>query len=88
MIFRIQEGNRNKVVREFSDSHYDDAIVTYVPSEAVKSDLRKRKLLSAFPAITLRLIKYFHEDVESLTHQDHFKVEDFGDLYNQRWEIE
>uniref|UniRef100_UPI001E474796 hypothetical protein n=1 Tax=Photorhabdus sp. CRCIA-P01 TaxID=2019570 RepID=UPI001E474796 len=31
-IFRIQEGNRNKVVREFSDSHYDDAIVTYVPS--------------------------------------------------------
>ncbi|NHB98848.1 transposase, partial [Photorhabdus stackebrandtii] len=92
-IFRIQEGNRNKVVREFSDSHYDDAIVTYVPSEAVKSDLRKRKLLSAFPAITLRLIKYFHEDVEyifatTLTHQDHYKAEDFGDLYNQRWEIE
>ncbi|MDE1489148.1 transposase [Xenorhabdus bovienii] len=43
-IFRIQEGNRNKVIRDFSNSHCDDAIVTYRPSDAVKSDLKKRKL--------------------------------------------
>ncbi|CDG97726.1 transposase [Xenorhabdus bovienii str. puntauvense] len=92
-IFRIQEGNRNKVIRDFSNSHCDDAIVTYKPSDAVKSDLRKRKLLFEFPTITLRLIKYFHEDVKyilatTLLEQDYYEVKDFNDLYHQRWKIE
>jgi len=92
-VFRLQEGNRNKAIRDFSDSHSDDLIVIYTPSEAVKSDLRKRDLLSTFPPIKLRLIKYFHKDVKyilatTLIEQSYYEPEAFNDLYHKRWSIE
>lgn len=94
-IFRIQEGNRNKEIRDFSNSHYKDTTIIYTPSEAVKSDLRKRNRLFEFPSITLRLIKYHHEGTEYILattliekNDYDYKVEDFGDLYHQRWKVE
>lgn len=93
VVFRMQEGNRNKEVRDFSNSHHKDATIIYTPSEAVKSDLRKRNLLFEFPSITLRLIKYYHEGTEyilatTLIEKNDYKVEDFSDLYHQRWKVE
>lgn len=92
-VFRLQEGNRNETIRAFSESHSDDLIVTYTPSEAVKSDLRKRNLLSEFPPLSLRLIKHTDKNGEyilatTLTEQKYYETDDFHDLYHQRWNIE
>ncbi|MGV7960159.1 IS4 family transposase [Photorhabdus tasmaniensis] len=92
-VFRVQEGNRNKTIRDFSDSNSDDLIVSYTPSEAVKSDLRKRNLLSEFPCLTLRLIKHIDRNGEyilatTLVEQGYYEVEAFHDLYHLRWNIE
>lgn len=92
-VFRMQEGNRNKTIRDFSESSSDELIVSYTPSEAVKSDLRKRKLLSEFPSITLRLIKHSDQNGEyilatTLVEQGYYEAEGFHDLYHYRWNIE
>lgn len=92
-VFRLQEGNRNKTIRDFSNSSANDLIVSYTPSEAVKSDLRKRKLLSEFPSITLRLIKHNDQNGEyilatTLVEKEHYEAKVFHNLYHQRWNIE
>ncbi|ECD9518118.1 transposase [Salmonella enterica subsp. diarizonae] len=90
---RREEGNRNKTIRDFSESSLDELIVNYTPSEAVKSDLRKRKLLSEFPDITLRLIKHTDQNGEyiiatTLIESECYEEKDFHDLYHHRWSIE
>lgn len=92
-VFRVQEGNRNKTIKDFSDSNSDDLIVSYTPSAAVKSDLRKRKLLAEFPCLTLRLIKHTDLNGEyilatTLAEQEYYEAGDFHDLYHHRWNIE
>lgn len=92
-VFRIQEGNRNKVIRNFAESVESDFIFEYTPSEAVKSDLRKRELLSVFPSIRLRLIKFTNENKQiifatTLLEQDNYEAESIYELYHERWNIE
>lgn len=92
-VFRVQEGNRNKTIRDFSNSSSNDLIVSYTPSEAVKSDLRKRKLLSEFPSLNLRLIKHTDQNGEyilatTLVEREYYETEAFHDLYHYRWNIE
>lgn len=92
-VFRIQEGNRNKIIKNFSESNENDFIFEYIPSEAVKSDLRKRRLLSDFPSIRLRLIKFTNENKQiifatTLLEKNNYEIESIYELYHERWNIE
>ncbi|ETS32976.1 hypothetical protein BB987_13785 [Photorhabdus temperata] len=92
-VFRIQEGNRNKIIKKFSESAESDLIFEYTPSEAVKSDLRKRGLLSDFPSIKLRLIKFTNKNKQiifatTLLEEDNYESESIYELYHERWSIE
>ncbi|WP_141096830.1 IS4 family transposase [Photorhabdus luminescens] len=93
VVFRIQEGNRNKIIKKFSESAESNLIFEYTPSEAVKSDLRKRGLLSDFPSIKLRLIKFTNKNKQiifatTLLEEDNYESESIYELYHERWSIE
>ncbi len=61
-VFRVQKGDRNKTIRDFSNSSANDPVASYTLSEAVRSELGKRKLLLEFPSLTVRLIKYNNQN--------------------------
>lgn len=92
-VFRIQTGNVNGKIQEFLESTSTDKIFEYSPSEAVKSDLRKRGYNLEFKAITARLIKYKIKNetyvcMTTLTDEVKYKTDCFMDLYHSRWGIE
>lgn len=92
-VFRIQTGNINGTIQAFLDSDRMDEIIEYSPSEAVKSDLRKRGYKLDFKPIATRLIKYIIKDetyicVTTLMNQVKYSVTCFSDLYHGRWGIE
>ena len=92
-VFRIQTGNVNGRIQEFLESTSTDKIFEYSPSEAVKSDLRKRGYNLEYKAITARLIKYKIKNetyvcMTTLTDEVKYKTDCFMDLYHSRWGIE
>ena len=91
-VFRMQHDTVNGKVAEFWDSDINDTIIEYVPSSAVKSDLRKRGHTLDFKPITMRLIKHKIKD-ETYVYATTFIGEqylagEFGELYHGRWGIE
>ncbi len=92
-VFRIQTGNVNKKIQAFLDSARNDEIIEYSPSDAVKSEIRKRGYKLEFKPITTRLIKYIIKGetyvcLTTLTDQVKYPVTCFCDLYHSRWGIE
>lgn len=91
-VFRMQHGTVNGKVAEFWDSDINDTIIEYVPSSAVKSDLRKRGHKLDFKPITMRLIKHKIKD-ETYVYAttligEQYPACEFGELYHGRWGIE
>ena len=92
VVFRMQNGTVNGKVAEFWKSDLNDIIIEYMPSETVKSDLRKRGYKLDFKPVTMRLIKHKIKDetyvyATTLIGEQYPSVE-FGDLYHSRWGIE
>jgi hypothetical protein len=92
VVFRMQNGTVNGKVAEFWKSDLNDIIIEYMPSETVKSDLRKRGHKLDFKPVTMRLIKHKIKDetyvyATTLIGEQYPSVE-FGALYHSRWGIE
>lgn len=93
LICRLQFGSVNKEVKKFIDSDSVDKIITYEPSAAVKSEIKKQGFEIDNRAIQMRLIKYFINNetyVCATTLQDQYKYkhDDFAPIYHARWGIE
>ncbi|MFM0069114.1 transposase [Paraburkholderia aspalathi] len=56
-VFRLQQGSTNSQVAAFWESDRKDAIIEYVPSPAVKRGLKKRRHISGFQPLSVRLVK-------------------------------
>jgi len=93
-VFRVQiGGNVNGKIQEFADSSHVDQIIEYIPSIAVKHEIKKQGHKFDTSPIKLRLIKYTVKDqlyvcATTLLDQIKYPTECFCDLYHSRWGIE
>lgn len=92
LICRMQSGNTNKAVQDFSNSDKEDEIIMYQPSIAVKYESKKQGYDIEPNLIKLRLIKYKIANetyVCSTTLLDNkYLLKEFPGVYHGRWGIE
>lgn len=92
-VFRMQTGNINGKIQKFLESSHTDEIIEYTPSEAVRTEIKKRGYTVDLKPIKTRLVKYTVNNesylcITTLTDQDKYKESCFCDLYHSRWGIE
>ena len=93
VVFRMQSGKTNKQVSSFLNSDKVNEIIEYYPSDAVRSDLKKRNHHLNFKPLKLRLVKHqigneTYVYATNLIDESKYPTDCFPDLYHGRWGIE
>ena len=93
-VFRISDGPVFQPIREFMDDPLEpsEKIVTILPSESTKKDIKKRYKDIEIVPIELRIIRYrigetIYFLATTLT-SDEFTTEIFQEIYHSRWGVE
>jgi hypothetical protein len=90
-VFRLQ-ANSFPVINEFMKSGNSDQIVSIIPADSSKNDLRTNYPDMEISPIQFRLVRYEYEStvyfVGTTVLSSEITIQDISDLYHSRWSIE
>lgn len=91
-VFRLAKSSI-KVIDEFMSNDETERLIIIDPNAQSKKDIRKKHPNIDVIPLQLRLIKYTINDITytlgtTLLDNEHYKAEEFPDIYHSRWGIE